>query len=86
MRYGWPRRLSLNFSKNSLYVISVTQPARGTATPLFDVFTGTKGRPQVRVAGFGLESAQYSTFPAKINDLQALPGAFGRIPALQLSQ
>jgi hypothetical protein len=58
MRYGWPRRLSLNFSKNSLYVISVTQPARGTATPLFDVFTGTKGRPKVRMADFGLESAQ----------------------------
>src|ERR1700748_1267966 len=38
------------------------------------------------MAGFGLESAQYSTFPAKINDLQALPGAFGGIPALQLSQ
>jgi hypothetical protein len=78
MRYGLPLRLFSNVSKNSLYVISVTQPARGTATPLFDVFTGTKGRPKIRMAGFGLESAQYSTFPAKFNDLEAFGGGLGR--------
>jgi hypothetical protein len=30
----------------------VTQPARGTATPLFDVFTGTHGADE-RADGFG---------------------------------
>jgi hypothetical protein len=30
------------------------------------------------MAGFGLESVQYSTFPAKINDLEAFNGVFGR--------
>src|SRR5580704_4082492 len=38
------------------------------------------------MAGFGLESAQYSTFPAKFNDLEAFRGAFGRIPGLELSR
>jgi hypothetical protein len=30
------------------------------------------------MAGFGLESVQHSTFPAKINDLEAFGGVFGR--------
>ena len=41
LHYGWPQRLFWRPSKHSFYAFSVTQPARGTATPLFDVFTGT---------------------------------------------
>jgi len=36
------------------------------------------------MAGFGLESAQYSTFPAKFNDLEAFGGAFGRFGAVRV--
>jgi len=45
-----------------------TACARNCHAPVWR-FTGTKGRPRIRMAGFGLESAQYSTFPAKFNDL-----------------
>jgi hypothetical protein len=38
------------------------------------------------MAGFGLESVQYSTFPAKINDLEAFNGVFGRFRGVGLSR
>jgi hypothetical protein len=41
LHYGSPQRLFWNPWKHSFYAFFVTQPARGTATPLFDVFTGT---------------------------------------------
>ena len=50
---GWPQRLSSKPWKHSFYAFSVTQPARGTATPLFDVFTGTHGATSA-ADGFGL--------------------------------
>jgi hypothetical protein len=40
--------------KHSFYAFSVTQPARGTATPLFDVFTGTHRGHKIRMARIGL--------------------------------
>jgi hypothetical protein len=73
---GWPQRLSWKLWKYSAYAIFVTQPARGTPTPLFDVLREPKGGHKVRMAGFGLESVLYSTFPAKINDLEAFNGVW----------
>jgi hypothetical protein len=35
----------------------------------------------VRMTGFGLYCAQYSTFSAKINDLRPNPDHYGSIPS-----
>src|SRR5437763_14211873 len=86
MRCGWPRRLSWKFWKYSAYAIFVTQPARGTPTPLFDVLREPKGGHRYAMAGFGLESVQYSTFPAKINDLEAFNGLFSRFRSDRVKQ
>src|SRR3954462_72978 len=79
-----PRRLSWKSSKYSAYAIFVTQPARGTPTPLFDVLREPKGGHRYAMAGFGLESVQHSTFPAKINDLEAFKRVFGRFRGLRV--
>jgi hypothetical protein len=74
MRCGWPERLfSKSCSKawkHSFYAFYVTQPVRGTATPLFDVFAETHIKGSKPLTRFSSECVQYSTFSAKINDLQ----------------
>ena len=47
---GWPPRLFWNPWKHSFYAFSVTRPARGTSTPLFDVFAAS---PEPRYARLG---------------------------------
>jgi hypothetical protein len=65
LRCGWPERLFWWSWKHSFYAFSVTQPARGTATPLFDVFTETHRGHRIRMAGIGLYAPNIAHFPQK---------------------
>src|SRR4030095_16896980 len=82
LRCGWPERLFSWSWKHSFYAFSVTQPARGTATPLFDVLREPTGATKLRIARIGLYCAQYSPFSAKISDLRRVPGPYGAVSAI----
>jgi hypothetical protein len=85
LRHGWPRRLFWKLWKHSFYAFSVTQPVRGTTTPLFDVFAETHAKGSKRLTRFSSEYTQYSTFSGKINDLEDFRSMSAISPGLGLS-
>src|SRR6185437_6188427 len=75
-RHGSPRRLFWKPWKHSFYAFFVTQPARGTATPLFDVFTGTSYATGYAWPGSACNVLNIAHFPQK-SMIYALSRRFG---------